>query len=130
MIQKRKKMIQEALLSHRQRWSLTYQGSWAIDLLFCPRGERKTVIASVLVWTGKKSNNFDSEPGFLKLRSPRGQLLAYLCTYLLLSLKRWRECFAHQRKSYEKKRNAEKDENMIPKKKSKNTARARRLLKT
>ena len=29
-----------------------------------------------------------SEPGFLKLRSPRGQLLAYLCTYLLLSLKR------------------------------------------
>ena len=34
------------------------------------------------------STIFYSEPGFLKLRSPRGQLLAYLCTYLLLSLKR------------------------------------------
>ena len=65
---------------------LSVAGSRFYGFMGCANGTSPRCAVDETLFSGR--DNIYSEPGFLKLRSPRGQLLAYLCTYLLLSLKR------------------------------------------
>ena len=72
-------------ITHGYGWVLIY---WKSDGVFCVDREKPIICCAKIEKSRKRRKAEHFELGFLKLRSPRGQLLAYLCTYLLLSLKR------------------------------------------